>query len=283
MYELTNIETIRRLLAGRDFNFSKALGQNFLTDPAVCPEMARLCGVTDKDGALEIGPGVGVLTVELAKRAKKVVAAEVDARLLPVLAKTLADCPNVEVLNADIIKTNLPALCAKHFADCENICVCANLPYYITSPVIMLLLECSVKFRAVTLMVQKEAAERVCAEVGGKNCGALTAAVHYYAETEYLFDVGRTSFLPPPNVDSAVIRLTPREAPPVRVKDEKLFFRVIKSAFAQRRKTAANSLAAGLGKSKTEIIDILAELGIPETARAETFSLETFAAIADKY
>ena len=283
MYELTNIETIRRLLAGRDFNFSKALGQNFLTDPAVCPEMARLCGVTDKDGALEIGPGVGVLTVELAKRAKKVVAAEVDARLLPVLAKTLADCPNVEVLNADIIKTNLPALCAKHFADCENICVCANLPYYITSPVIMLLLECSVKFRAVTLMVQKEAAERVCAEVGGKNCGALTAAVHYYAETEYLFDVGRTSFLPPPNVDSAVIRLTPREAPPVRVKDKKLFFRVIKSAFAQRRKTAANSLAAGLGKSKTEIIDILAELGIPETARAETFSLETFAAIADKF
>ncbi len=282
MYELTDIETIRRLLAGRDFNFSKALGQNFLIDPSVCPEMARLSGLTGADGVLEIGPGVGVLTVELAKRAKKVVAAEVDARLLPVLAKTLTDCPNVEVLNTDIMKADLPALCKEHFADCRSVSVCANLPYYITSPVIMLLLECGVKFRTVTLMVQKEAAERICAEVGGKDCGALTAAVHYYAEAEYIFDVGRESFLPPPNVDSAVIRLTPREAPPVGVKDEKMLFRVIKSAFAQRRKTAANSLAAGLGKSKAEIIEILTSLGIPETARAETFSLETFAAIADK-
>ncbi len=283
MYDLTNIETIKRLLSGRDFSFSKALGQNFLIDPDVCPEMARLSGLTDADGALEIGPGVGVLTVELAKRAKKVAAAEVDARLLPVLAKTLADCPNVEVLNTDIMKTDLRALCGAQFEGCENVRVCANLPYYITSPVIMLLLECGVKFRTVTLMVQKEAAERVCAQVGGKNCGALTAAVHYYAEAEYLFDVGRESFLPPPNVDSAVIRLTPREAPPVNVADEKTFFRVIKSAFAQRRKTAANSLAAGMGKSKAEILGILKELGIPENARAETFSLETFAAIADKF
>ena len=283
MYDLTNIETIKRLLSGRDFSFSKALGQNFLIDPDVCPEMARQSGIGEESGVLEIGPGVGVLTVELAKRAKKVAAAEVDARLLPVLAKTLADCPNTAVLNTDIMKTDLPELCREQFSDCADVSVCANLPYYITSPVIMLLLECGVKFRTITLMVQKEAAERICAPVGGKNCGALTAAVHYCAGTEYLFDVGRESFLPPPSVDSAVIRLTPRETPPVEVADEKTFFRVIKSAFAQRRKTAANSLAAGMGKSKAEVIDILTGLGIPENARAETFTLETFAAIAGKF
>ena len=220
------------------------------------------------------------MTAELAKRAKKVVSFELDARLLPVLPKTLADFPNTEVLNEDVMKVDLPALIAGHF-DADDICVCANLPYYITSPIIMLLLECGVRFRTITVMVQKEAAERICAPVGGKNCGALTAAVSYYAETEYLFDVDRSSFLPPPNVDSAVIRLRPRTAPPVAVTDEKYFFRVIKSAFAQRRKTAVNSLAAGLWKSKAEVADALARLGLPANARAETFTLAVFAQLAE--
>ena len=279
MYNLTDYKTIKQLLGQQDFHFSKALGQNFLVNPDICPAMAEQAGITQESGVLEIGAGIGVLTVELAKRAKKVVTLEIDTRLLPILGRTLADCPNTEVLNRDILKTDLPLLVQEQFGELP-LYVCANLPYYITSPVIMALLESRVPFRAITVMVQKEAAERICAPVGSRGAGALTAAVSYYAEADYLFDVGRDSFMPPPKVDSAVIRLTVRKAPPVQVADEKYFFRVIQSAFAQRRKTAANSLSAGLGKDKQTVLSALEKIGAAPTDRAETFSLEQFALLA---
>lgn len=280
MYQLTDTATIKRLLGGQDFRFSKALGQNFLIDPAVCPAMAKQAGLSNDTGALEIGAGIGVLTVELAKEAKKVVTFEIDDRLLPVLARTLADCPNTTVLHQDILKTDLPSLVRENFGEMP-VSVCANLPYYITSPILMFLLESGVSFQTITVMVQKEAAERICAPVGSRNAGALTAAVDYRAEAELLFEVKRTSFLPPPKVDSAVIRLTPRQKPKVQVKNEAFFFRVIKSAFAQRRKTALNSLSAGLALPKETIASALESMGLPPTARAETFTLEQFASLAD--
>ena len=281
MYQLTDTAVIKQLLGGQDFHFSKSLGQNFLIDPAVCPAMAEQSGLTNDAGALEIGAGIGVLTVELAKRAKQVVTFEIDDRLLPVLSRTLSDCPNAEVRHQDILKTDLPALVKESFGDLP-LYVCANLPYYITSPILMFLLESGVSFRAITVMVQKEAAERICAPVGSREAGALTAAVHYRAEAELLFEVKKTSFLPPPKVDSAVIRLTPRQKPPVQVTDEGYFFRVIKSAFAQRRKTAQNSLSAGLSLPKEKVAAALEAMGLPPTARAETFTLEQFAFLAGR-
>ena len=206
--DLTDVNTVRRLLARHGFQFSKSLGQNFITDPAVCPQMASLCGVTKEAGVIEIGPGCGVLTVELAKRAAKVVAIELDARLLPVLAETLEDCRNVEVVNADVMKTDLRALIETHFPGMP-VYVCANLPYYITSPVIMYLLQSRLPVENITVMVHKEAAERLCAKVGERESGAVTVAVDYYARAEELFSVGRDSFTPAPKVDSKVIRLEP--------------------------------------------------------------------------
>lgn len=280
MYNLTDYNTIKKLLSQQNFNFSKALGQNFLINPDVCPMMAKLSGINNDEGVIEIGAGIGVLTTELANVAEKVVTLEIDTRLIPVLAKTLSDRPNVQVLNNDILKTNLNELIAEQFGNMP-VSICANLPYYITSPVIMYLLESRIPFKTITVMIQKEAAERICAEVGSRDSGALTASVNYFANAEYLFDVNRTSFMPSPNVDSAVIKLTVRKTPPVNVSDEKYFFRVIKSAFAQRRKTAANSLSAGLAKDKAFVISALESIGLSPAARAETFTLEQFAALSE--
>ncbi len=279
-YNLTDVNTVKKLLARQGFTFSKALGQNFITDPAVCPKMAALCGASDRDGVLEIGPGAGVLTVELAKVAKKVVSVELDPRLLPVLALTLDEYRNVEVLCQDILKTDLSALIKDHFADCERVFVCANLPYYITSPVLMYLLESGCPFAGITVMVQKEAAERLCAEVGSRSSGAITAAVRYRSEPELLFEVKNTSFTPPPKVDSFVIRLTPREAP-VALSDEAFFFRTVRAAFSQRRKTAVNGLSSGLGLPKEKIFAALDAMGLPQSTRAETLTLEHLAELSN--
>ena len=281
-YNLTDIATVRKLLSGAGFTFSKALGQNFITDPSVCPRMAALAGIDPADGVLEIGPGVGVLTVELAKYAQKVVSVELDARLLPVLAKTLDGRENVFVEHADILKTDLPALAEKYFAPGQKLHVCANLPYYITSPVILRLLECGVPFASMTLMVQKEAAERLTAKLGQRECGALTAAVEYYAQAELLFNVKAGSFTPPPKVNSSVLRLTRRETPPVRPKDVSFFFRTVRAAFLHRRKTLVNGLTAELGVSRDALNSILAQLGLSPTVRAEALDIETFAALADR-
>lgn len=278
MQKLSDITTIRAVLEKNGFHFSKALGQNFLINPSVCPRMAALSGAADCAGAVEVGPGIGVLTWELSQVAKKVVSIELDKRLLPVLDETLADCDNVKILNADVMKLDLRRMIEEEFPGGE-VAVCANLPYYITSPVIMRLLEERLPVTSITVMVQKEAAERLCAHPGERACGAVSAAVWYYAEPEILFQVSRGSFMPAPNVDSAVIRLRIRKTPPVEVANEPFFFRVVRAAFAQRRKTAVNSIANTLGRSKQAVAAAFDAAGVPQNARAEALTLEGFAAL----
>lgn len=278
MQKLSDISTIRAVLEKNGFHFSKALGQNFLINPSVCPRMAALSGAADCAGAVEVGPGIGVLTWELSQVAKKVVSIELDKRLLPVLDETLADCDNVKILNADVMKLDLRRMIEEEFPGGE-VAVCANLPYYITSPVIMRLLEERLPVTSITVMVQKEAAERLCAHPGERACGAVSAAVWYYAEPEILFQVSRGSFMPAPNVDSAVIRLRIRKTPPVEVANEPFFFRVVRAAFAQRRKTAVNSIANTLGRSKQAVAAAFDAAGVPQNARAEALTLENFAAL----
>lgn len=274
MYNLTDIQTIKRLFAKHGFSFSKSLGQNFITDADVCPEIAASAGISANDGVLEIGAGIGVLTQELAMRAKKVVSLEIDARLIPILGDTLYDFTNVEVINADIMKTDLEKLMKNSFNGCENIRVCANLPYYITSPVIMLLLESRLPFKSITVMVQKEAGERLCAEVGTREAGAVSVAVNYYGEAEKLFEVTRDAFMPSPKVDSVVINITPREKPEFALTDEKFFFSFVKAAFSQRRKTALNSIASSLGMPKEKVGEALENAGLDANIRAEKLTMK---------
>ena len=284
MERLTDIGTIKEILGRHGFTFSKALGQNFLINPSVCPRMAEAAvGSVESErvGVLEIGPGIGVLTNELLQRSEKVVAVELDKRLLPVLSETLGEYDNLKVVNADVMELDLHRLIREEFEG-MRVVVCANLPYYITSPVIMKLLEEHLPIGSVTVMVQKEAAVRLCAEPGTRDSSAITAAVRYYCTPELLFHVSRGSFMPAPNVDSAVIRLMLHE-PTVTPKDEKTFFKVIKAAFAQRRKTVLNSLSSALSLDKQIMRDILKEAGVPETARAERLTLEDFFAIADSF
>lgn len=279
MPELSNINVVREILSRHGFHFSKALGQNFIVNPEVCPRIAYESGVDKDMCALEIGPGIGVLTKELAKRAKRVLAVEIDEALPPVLAETLAEFDNVTVLSADVLKIDVLKTAREHFGDTPFV-VCANLPYYITSPILMKLLEEGCGAESITVMVQKEAAQRIAAKPGTRDCGALTAAIHYYSEPEKLFDVGKNSFVPAPKVDSSVIRLKIRKEPPVSVPDEKYFFKVIRASFGQRRKTLANSVSGGLGLTKDEILCALERCGLSPTARAEELSLEDFAAFS---
>lgn len=242
--------------------------------------MAELSGAGEGVGVIEVGPGIGVLTNELCKLADKVVAIELDKRLLPVLDETLAEYDNIKVINADVLELDLNKLIADEFPGMEVV-ICANLPYYITSPAIMKLLEDRLPVTAITVMVQKEAAQRICAPVGSRESGAVTVSVNYYAEPSLQFHVSAGSFMPAPKVDSAVIRLDIREVPPVEV-DEKTFFKVVKAAFSQRRKVISNSLSSGLKLSKDEINGILERAGVPANARAEKLSLEDFAKIANE-
>ena len=280
MQNLSDISVIKKILSEHGFTFSKSLGQNFLINPTVCPRMAEACGADSDTGVLEIGAGIGVLTAELAKRAKKVVSLELDTRLIPVLAETLGEFSNVEVLNADVLKIDLNKLIDDCFQG-MHVAVCANLPYYITSPVIMALLESRIPVDAVTVMVQKEAAARLCAPVGSRDAGAVTVAVNYYAQAEKLFDVSAGSFMPAPKVDSSVIRLNIRKEPPVEVSDEKFFFRVIKAAFGQRRKTASNSLSAGLGIPKDKVSSAIAAAGFDPSVRAESLTMQELARLSE--
>ena len=219
MYNLSDMGVLKQLLFDAGFSFKKSLGQNFLVNPSVCPDMADACGC-DNVGVIEIGTGVGVLTAELCKRAKKVVCIEIDTRLKPILDKTLSDFSNYEVVYEDVMRLDLNALITEKFGDMPVV-VCANLPYYITSPIIMMLLESRLPINAITVMVQKEAADRLTAEVGSRESGAVTVAVNYYAEAEMIRKVSRGSFMPAPNVDSAVIKLNIRENPTIKVQNEK--------------------------------------------------------------
>lgn len=278
---LSDLSTMREILSRHGFTFSKALGQNFLINPSVCPRMAEMCGADSESGALEIGPGIGVLTRELAKRTKKTVAIELDTRLLPVLAETLADYPNASVIHGDVMKLDLKKILQEEFPNMK-VAVCANLPYYITSPVIMKLLEEKLPITSLTVMVQKEAADRICAKPGTRACGAVSAAVQYYAEPEILFQVSRGSFMPAPNVDSTVIRLNVRPQPPVELKSEEHFFRLVKAAFGQRRKTAVNSVSAGMGLPKAQVTAAMERAGIAPNTRAEQMTLEMLASFSNE-
>lgn len=279
MKNLSDINVIKSVMQKHGVTFNKGLGQNFLVDSEVCPYMAEAAELDENTCVIEIGPGVGVLTAELAKRAGKVLSFEVDNRLLPVLKETLADFDNVEIINEDVMKANLPQIIDEKCKGMD-IAVCANLPYYITSPIIMLLLESRLPIKSITVMVQKEAADRLCAEVGSRDGGAVTVAVSYYADSEELFFVPRESFLPPPKVNSEVIKLTVREKPPVEVENEEFFFKLVKAAFSQRRKTAENSISAGLGVAKSEVAEALAKAGLEKTVRAEKLTMQNFADIA---
>jgi 16S rRNA (adenine1518-N6/adenine1519-N6)-dimethyltransferase len=279
MQKLTDISAVRELLDRHGFRFSKSLGQNFLINPSVCPRMAEACGADKTTGVLEIGPGIGVLTRELALRAARVAAVEIDNRLLPVLGETLADLANTHVIHGDAMEIDLHKLIKDEFGNLK-VAVCANLPYYITSPLLMRLLESRLPVDSITVMVQKEAARRLCARPGTRECGAVTLAVWYYSVPQMLFSVSRGSFMPAPNVDSAVIRLNIRSAPPCEVKNEQTMFRIIKAAFGQRRKTLHNALT-GVGISKEEAALLLDAAGIPRQARAEELSLEQFAMLAN--
>ncbi len=274
--KISNKRDLKSILESQGFSFKKSLGQNFLIDDTVCPRMADAVS-GDNVGVLEIGPGAGVLTAQLSQKCKKVVAVELDTRLKPVLEQTLKDCNNVKIIWNDVLKIDLKSVLDEEFSDCSTINICANLPYYITSPVIMTLLESRLPINVIAVMVQKEAADRLCAAVGSRAAGAVTVAVNYYAEAQTLFGVPRTSFLPPPNVDSAVIKLSLRDKPPVEVCDEKLFFKIVKACFAQRRKILLNTVCNTLGLEKDVLRAALQEAGIEETVRGEVLTMQNLA------
>lgn len=278
---LCDYNTVKRILAKHGFTFSKALGQNFLINPHVCPAMAESLCADKSTGVIEVGAGIGVLTKELCNVAGKVVCIELDKRLLPVLDETLGDCHNLEIVNDDIMKVDLHRLIADKFDNCSSVKVCANLPYYITSPVIMTLLESKLPIDEIVVMVQKEAGERLCAQVGSRLSGAVTVAVNYYAESEILFDVNRDSFMPSPKVDSVVIRLKIRKEPLFALTNEKRFFSVVRCAFSQRRKTALNSISNTMGIGKDKLTQIFNSNGIDLNARAEKLTMEDFKVISE--
>ncbi|MDO5560486.1 MAG: 16S rRNA (adenine(1518)-N(6)/adenine(1519)-N(6))-dimethyltransferase RsmA [Oscillospiraceae bacterium] len=280
MDNLTNLSYVRKLLEEHNFSFSKGLGQNFLVNPAVCPKIAEMGNAAPGTGIIEIGTGIGTLTAELASRADKVVAVEIDTRLLPILEVTLKDFKNIKVINQDIMNTDIRALIEEEFSGLE-VAVCANLPYYLTSPIIMMLLESRAPIRSVTVMVQKEAADRLCAKVGTRESGAITVGVNYFGSAAKLFNVSRGSFVPSPNVDSAVIKIDiDNKKYSLSEKDEKFFFAMVKGAFSQRRKTLANSLSSSLGLTKDNIYEALEHCGHKPTTRVEELDMDNLINLA---
>lgn len=276
---LTNIGNVKDILGRHGFSFSKGLGQNFIINPDICPRIAENGNACEGFGVLEIGTGIGVLTAELAKRADKVAAVEIDTRLLPILEETLAEFNNVKIFNEDVMKCDLHKIIREEFSGLKT-AVCANLPYYITSPVIMLLLESRLPIESITVMVQKEAAQRLCAKVGSRESGAITVGVNYYGTVKTLFNVSRGSFMPAPNVDSAVIRIDVNKDYRLSEDEEKFFFSVVKCGFSQRRKTVANALSSQMGIGKQVVYDSLTEAGLPETARIEQLDMEQLIAFS---
>ena len=278
---LTDYNEIRALLARHKFRFSKSMGQNFLTAAWVPEDIAASAGLDEHTGVLEVGPGVGCLTKELSERAGKVVSVELDKALKPVLAETLADCENVEIVFGDVLKQDLPALVEERMPGLRHV-VCANLPYNVTSPLLTAFLEAKC-FETVTVMIQREVARRICAGPGSADYGAFGIFVQWHAAPELLFDVPPSCFVPQPKVTSSVIRLTRREKPPVPVRDEALLFRVVRAAFNQRRKTLVNALSSQLPElEKGQVEEILVSLGFDPRVRGEVLDIAGFAAISDK-
>lgn len=276
--DLTSPKMIKELAQKFNFGFSKGLGQNFLLDRSVLEDISEAAG--SNGGVLEIGPGFGVLTYELAKHHQKVVAIEIDNRLIPVLQDTLAEYENVKVVEGDILKIDLYRLIKEEFGN-EKISVAANLPYYITTPILAKLLESRLPLHHIVVMVQKEVADRICARPGSKNYGAISILCQYYTKPEIITIVPAGSFMPPPKVDSAVLKLAVSPEPNVSVLDEKLFFRIVKASFAQRRKTLLNGLSNGLSLDKIKLSALLEEMGIRPDIRGEKLSIEEFANISN--
>ena len=278
---LTNPSELKLLLGKHGFRFSKAMGQNFLIAAWVPERIAAEAGIDEGTGVLEVGPGVGCLTHELAQYAGRVLAVELDERLRPVLAETLADCENAEVLFGDVLKQDLPELVIEHFPGLRPV-VCANLPYNVTSPLLTAFLEAGC-FETVTVMIQREVAKRLCARPGTADYGAFTVFTQWHAEPEILFDVSPGCFLPAPKVTSSVVKLTVRKAPPVEVRNEKRFFAVVRAAFNQRRKTLVNALSAGLsGFTKEQITQAIADCSLDEKVRGEALGIAEFARLSDR-
>ena len=280
MPALTDLSTIRSLCDRYGFSLSKGFGQNFIINPGVCPRIAESAGIGPDWGVLEIGPGIGVLTEQLAKRAAKVVSVEIDRRLFPLLDETLAGYGNVKIVEGDVLKVDLRALIRQEFAG-RPVAVCANLPYYITSPILMRLLEEKLPIRNITVMVQREAAQRLCAAPGTREAGAISYAVAYYAEPRQLFTVQPGSFYPAPKVTSAVIRLDVRSRPPIDLPagQEPAYFALIRAAFSQRRKTAANAIANGLHLPKAQVLEAMAAVGLDPRTRPEQLDLSAYGAL----
>ena len=281
MVNVCDINVMKPLLAEHGFHFSKAKGQNFLIAPWVPERIAEDSGVDETVGVLEIGPGIGPLTQRLCLRAKKVCAVEVDTRLEPLLQKTVGEFSNLEILWSDILKQDVKALVAEKFADLRPM-TCANLPYYITTPILSALLEAEC-FERVTVMVQKEVAQRIAAKPGTADYGAFTVFCQFYAQPELLFDVPPHCFMPQPKVTSAVVSLKVRKELPWDIKDKALFFRVVKASFAMRRKTLQNGLASGFPElGKAGAAEVLEAVGLPATVRGETLDIAGFASIANE-
>ena len=279
--ELTNPADIRALLARHDFRFSKSMGQNFLTAAWVPADIADASGADAHTGVLEVGPGIGCLTEQLAQRAAKVVSVELDERLRPVLAETLAAYPNVEIVFGDVLALDLRRLAAERFPGLRPV-VCANLPYNVTSPLLTALIEAGC-FESITVMIQREVARRICSKPGTADYGAFGIFVQWFEEPELLFDVPPSCFVPQPKVTSSVIRLKRREEHPAEVKDEKLMFRIIRAAFNQRRKTLVNAISSQLGEiTKDQAERALAECGYDPRIRGEVLDISGFAKISDK-
>ena len=277
---LTDYNEIRALLARHTFRFSKSKGQNFLTAAWVPEDIAASADLDENTGVLEVGPGVGCLTRELSLRAGRVLSVELDRDLKPVLAETLSDCENVELLFADALKLDLAALVGEHMPGLRHV-VCANIPYNVTSPLLTAFLEAGC-FETVTVMIQREVAKRICAGPGSADYGAFGIFVQWHSVPELLFDVPPACFVPRPKVTSSVVRLKRRAAPPVPVRDEKLFFRVVRAAFNQRRKTLVNALSAQIPElEKARLEEILSSLGYDVRIRGETLDIEGFARISD--
>lgn len=275
----------RGILEKYGFSFKKSLGQNFLIDTNILKKIVDIAGLNNEMGAIEIGPGIGALTEQLARNSKRVVAFEIDQRLLPILDETLSPYPNVKIIHQDVLKANVKEVMEAEFKDIADVMVVANLPYYVTTPIIMKLLEEQLPIRGIVVMLQKEVADRISAKPGTKDYGSLSIAIQYYTEAETVMVVPKTVFVPQPNVDSAVIKLTKRDKPAVDVKDESFFFQVTKASFAQRRKTLLNNLTSQLqdGKQKKEeIIAVLNSCGIDPVRRGETLSLEEFARLSNE-
>ncbi len=282
--EIATPTRTREIIDKFNLRLKKSLGQNFLIDTNILRRIVDLAEINETTGVIEIGPGIGALTEQLASRAKRVVAYEIDKRLLPVLKETLSDYPNVTVIHEDVLKADVKKAIEMHFRDVDDVIVAANLPYYVTTPILMKLLEERLPLRAIVVMVQAEVADRIAASPGTKEYGSLSIAAQFYAEIEKVLDVPKTVFLPPPRVESAVIRLTIREEPPVSVIDERFFFRVVQASFSNRRKTIYNNLIHhfGLKEKKDDVSNALEDAGIDPTRRGETLTIEEFASLSDR-